>query len=131
MKLLTVLIVFVTILQGCAANMAVTGRNGPDLNVVKQQQTRANVQRMLGAPIETIPRSDGGFVDVYKVEARTEPSLLRAAGHGTADLFTFGLWEFVGGPLEAYHGRRQRVFVQYDEDNRVSSVMTEQLSAGR
>jgi len=112
-------------LQGCAANMAVQGQNGPDMNVVKRQETRDDVERMLGLPVEIIRRSDGELVELYIVEARTQPSATRAAGHATADLFTFGLWEFVGGPIEAYRGRKQRVAVQYDEDDRVVSVMTD------
>ena len=112
-------------LQGCAANMAGQGQNGPDMNVVKRQETRDDVERMLGLPVEIIRRSDGEVVELYIVEARTQPSAARAAGHATADLFTFGLWEFVGGPIEAYHGRKQRVVVQYDEHDRVVSVMTD------
>ncbi len=116
------------LLQGCAANMAASGQNGPDMNVVKRQQTRDDVERMLGLPKDTIQRSDGEIVELYIVEARTEPSKTRAVGHATADLFTFGLWEFVGGPIEAYNGRRQRVVVQYDEEDRVVSVMTDRQS---
>ena len=119
-------IVFAAILlQGCAANMAASGQNGPDMNVVKRQQTREDVERMLGMPAETISNSNGEIVELYIVEARTEPSVTRAAGHATADLFTFGLWEFVGGPIEAYQGRRQRVAVRYDRNDRVLSIMTE------
>lgn len=122
----SILTVFlVTLLSGCAANMAATGQNGPDMNVVKRQQTREDVERMLGLPVETIQRNDGVVVELYLVEARTNPSAARAAGHATADLFTFGLWEFVGGPIEAYQGRRQRVVVGYDEEDRVVSVMTD------
>ena len=107
-----VLLVVIALLQGCAANMAAQGQNGPDLNVVKRQQTRAEVERMLGLPVDTIRRNDGETVELYVVEARTEPSTTRAAGHAAADLFTFGLWEFVGGPIEASNGRRQRIVVK-------------------
>lgn len=124
MKLIVLVVVFV-LLQGCAANMAAQGQNGPDLNVVKRQQTRAEVERMLGLPVDTIRRSDGEIVEIYIVEARTEPSATRAVGHATADLFTFGLWEFVGGPIEAYNGRRERIVVKYDDDDRVTSIMTD------
>lgn len=115
----------ISLLQGCAANMAAQGQNGPDMNVVKRQQNRDDVERMLGLPVETIRRADGEMVELYIVEARTEPDMTRAAGHAAADLFTFGLWEFVGGPVEAYQGRRQRVIVEYDENDRVMSVMTD------
>lgn len=107
------------LLSGCAANMAVQGQNGPDLNVVKRQETRDDVERMLGLPTGAVRGEDGAMVQVYIVEARTEPSVTRAAGHAAVDLFTFGLWEFVGGPVEAYKGRKQRVLVEYDENDSV------------
>ena len=125
MKPTIALILLVGLLPGCAANMAAQGQNGPDMRVVQRQQTRDDVERMLGLPVETIRRSDGEFVELYIVEARTEPSATRAVGHATADLFTFGLWEFVGGPIEAYSGRKQRVVVEYDDNDRVVSVMTD------
>ena len=125
MKSTLLFVLLITLLQGCAANMAAQGQNGPDMNVVKRQQTRDDVERMLGLPVETIRRTDGEIVELYLVEARTEPDAVRATGHAAADLFTFGLWEFVGGPIEAYHGRRQRVVVQYDDNDRVVSVMTD------
>lgn len=132
MKPTIILMLLATLLQGCAANMAAQGQNGPDLNVVKRQETRDDVERMLGMPVETINRADGKLVELYLVEARTESSATRAAGHATADLFTFGLWEFVGGPIEAYHGRKQRVVVEYDDNDRVLSVMADrQLSNTR
>lgn len=125
MKFTILFVLLITLLQGCAANMAAQGQSGPDINVVKRQQTRDDVERMLGLPADTIRRSDGEIVELYLVEARTEPDAVRATGHAAADLFTFGLWEFVGGPIEAYHGRRQRVVVQYDDNDRVLSVMTD------
>ncbi len=125
MKLTILVIIVFALLQGCAANMAAQGQNGPDINVVKRQQTRDDVERMLGLPFDTIRRTDGEIVELYIVEARTEPDAARAAGHATADLFTLGLWEFVGGPVEAYQARRQRVVVHYDENDHVVSVMAD------
>jgi len=125
MKQAIAIVLMICFLPGCAANMAAQGQNGPDMNIVKRQQTRYDVERMLGLPVETIQRTDGMVVELYLVEAKTEPNMARAAGHATADLFTFGLWEFVGGPVEAYQGRRQRVVVQYDEIDQVVSVMTD------
>jgi len=61
------------------------------------------------------------------VEARTEPDLARAAGHGLMDLWTFGLWEFVGGPIEAHNGRRQSVTVDYSSEGKVKKVTSEDI----
>jgi hypothetical protein len=123
-RILTCIVLAALLLQGCAANMAAQGQNGPDMVVVKKQQSRDDIERMLGTPVETIRRTDGVLVDLYIVEARTEPSAARATGHAAASLFTFGLWDLVGGPIEAYQGRRQRVVVEYDGEDRVVSVLT-------
>jgi len=123
-RVLTCIVLAALLLQGCAANMAAQGQNGPDMVVVKNKQSRDDIERMLGTPVETIRRTDGVLVGLYIVEARTEPSAARATGHAAASLFTFGLWDLVGGPIEAYQGRRQRVVVEYDGEDRVVSVLT-------
>lgn len=125
MKLMLMMLVAAVALQGCAAHMAAQGQNGPDLKVVQKQQTRQDMERMLGLPVESLPGKNGEVTELYIVQSRTEPSTGRAVLHATADLFTFGLWEFVGGPAEAYQGRRQRVFVHYNEHDRVLSVVTD------
>ena len=106
-------------LSGCAANMAATGSDGPDLSVVSQEATRFNVERQLGSPEELKQQANGDWVAVYDVEPRTKPNLARAAGHGTLDLFTFGLWEVVGGPLEVAHARRVLVTARYDQSGKL------------
>ncbi|WP_143534896.1 hypothetical protein [Ruegeria meonggei] len=112
-------LIFGAALSGCAANMAATGRDGPDLSVVSQEATRFNVERQLGSPDELQQQANGDWVAVYDVEPRTKPNLARAAGHGTLDLFTFGLWEVVGGPLEVAHARRVLVTARYDQSGKL------------
>jgi hypothetical protein len=106
-------------LSGCAANMAATGSDGPDLSVVSREATRFNVERQLGSPETLKQQTNGDWVAIYDVEPRTKPNLARAAGHGTLDLFTFGLWEVVGGPLEVAHARRVLVTARYDKSGKL------------
>jgi hypothetical protein len=101
MRSLITIAVATAVLSGCAANMAATGNGGPKMSAVKQQHTREEVERVLGVPEETISRSDIEVVELYVVEAHTEPNALPAAGHVTADVLTAGLWEFAGVPFEA------------------------------
>ncbi|PTX94448.1 hypothetical protein DB354_11930 [Opitutus sp. ER46] len=45
--------------------------------------------------------------------------------HGTADLFTIGLWEAVGTPIEgAFDGNTISVRVDFDKDERVRESKT-------
>lgn len=106
-------------LSGCAANMAATGRDGPDLAVVAQEATRLDVERQLGSPVKTQQLGNGEYIAVYDVEPRTKANLARAAGHGVLDVFTFGLWEVVGGPLEAVNARRVLVTARYSKSDKL------------
>lgn len=106
-------------LSGCAVNMAATGRDGPDLNVVRQEATRLDVERQLGSAVRTQQMGDGEYIAVYDVEPRTKSNMARAAGHGVLDLFTFGLWEVVGGPLEAANARRVLVTARYNKSDKL------------
>ena len=122
MKSLITVVIAAALLPGCAANMAATGSSGPKMSVVKQQHTRNDVERLLGVPEETISNDEGEIVELYVVEAHTEPNALRAAGHVIGDVMTAGLWELAGGPIEAHRGRPQRVLVKYDDGDQVKSI---------
>ncbi len=115
-------LIFLIVLSGCSANMAANGQNGPDLKLLTQEYSRKDVERLLGSPVSSYQLQDGQMIAQYNVEARTEPSISRAAGHGVMDLFTLGLWELVGGPMEMYRGRRQQVTVKFDQDQHVVDV---------
>lgn len=99
--------------------MAATGRDGPDLAVVRQEGTRQQVERQLGSPVSLRAEPNGEVSAIYDVEPRTKPNLTRAAAHGTLDLFTFGLWEVVGGPLEVAGNRRVLVTARYDRSGKL------------
>ena len=116
----------VALMTGCAANMAATGQNGPDMDIVMQETTRLDVERHLGSPVDVRNMSNGHTVALYEAQANIDPNMARAVAHGTLDLFTFGLWEVVGGPGEAYMGRRVEVTVEYDEQGNLFSLDSQQ-----
>lgn len=118
LKLLAV-VLNTMLFTSCAANMAANGQQGPDLDVVVQETSRLEVERHLGSPLSIRRLSNGHKVVVYEVEPNIDPNMGRAAVHGTLDLFTFGLWEVIGGPGEAYIGRRIEVTAEYDEQDRL------------
>ena len=60
------------------------------------------------------------FVDGYSAGAKAG----RAVFHGTADLFTLGLWEAIGTPTEGiFNGDEMAYEVSYDENDRVDQVI--------
>lgn len=61
------------------------------------------------------------FIQGYSAGNRTG----RAVFHGAADLFTLGLWEIVGTPVEGnYNGRKMTMRIFYDEQDNVKSAET-------
>ena len=122
MKKLILLMAAVAMFSGCAANMAMNGKNGPDMKVVKHQESRQEVERLLGSPVEVTELKNGHVICRYVYEAKIDPDYIRAAGHATADLFTFGLWELVGTPIEGYVARKRKASVEYDESGKIVKV---------
>lgn len=119
---LAIILMVTTLMTGCAANMAANGQNGPDLQIVQQEKSRREIEHYLGTPETVLTHDNGHSVATYDVEAKTKPSIARAAGHGAMDLLTLGLWEFVGGPAEMYMGRRVLVSVEYDREGKLIAL---------
>ena len=68
---------------------------------------------------------EGTRTEVYKFKQgySTPNKISRAVFHGTADLFTWGLWEVVATPTEyCFSGTDTIVMVSYDGSNRVEKV---------
>lgn len=108
-------------LSGCAVGMALHGKREPNLSVLRIGQDRQVVLVNLGEPAKTSV-SEGKKVDVFELERGNAPSAGRAVGHGVMDVFTLGLWEVVGTPVEATVGEKFTVVVEYDENDKVTQV---------
>ncbi len=126
--LFVLMMVFVSIgsisLSGCSVFMATRQPDYKNLNVLNPQTPRASVVAELGAPVLTEER-DGQKVDVFafKQGYGKGNKVGRALFHGTADIFSFGLWEVIGTPAEAIaNGRDLKIEVFYDKNNQVESV---------
>lgn len=109
-------------LTGCSVGMALSGKETPDLAVVKVGAAKDDVDLQLGAP-EQIEELDGGARKAtYKYEVGNDPNAIRAIGHGALDVASVGLWEFIGTPIEASTGDEREVVITFDEDERVTRI---------
>ncbi len=92
------------------------------MKVVKQQDRRQEVERLLGSPVDITELKNRHIICSYAFEAKIDPDYLRAAGHTTADLFTLGLWEIVGSPAEGYAGRKRKASIEYNKHDQIVNV---------
>ena len=109
---------------GCSVYMAAHQPKAKDLSVLNPGTPRSQVIAELGAPAWS-GEKDGNKADIftftqgYSTGAKTARALL----HGTADVFSLGLWEVLSTPGEAiFSGTDMKVEVAYDEKDQVKSV---------
>jgi len=117
---------FLSLLIGCSVVMATRQPGRKNLAVLKPGTERDVVVGELGAPVST-ERLDGGRKDIYTFvqgySAGVKTS--RMIFHGVADVFSFGLWEAVGTPVEAiFDGKKITVQVVYDQNEKVKESLT-------
>ena len=122
-RLIVLVVIFVTN-SGCSVYMAAKQPDAKDLSVLKVGNHRSRVIAELGSPLWTGDK-DGDKTDVfvfkhgYGAASRTA----RAIFHGTADVFSLGLWEVVSTPTEAYFsGSEIKVEVSYDLKDLIKST---------
>ncbi len=109
---------------GCSVVMATKQPHKKNLSVLDEGTPRNKVIAELGAPILT-EEKDGNKVDTFAfVQGYSKGSRTgRAIFHGIADVFTLGLWEVVGTPIESIaSGTDMKLEVVYDETDCVMSV---------
>jgi hypothetical protein len=109
---------------GCSAVMAAKQPGKKDLSVLDAGTPRSHVIAELGAPVWAGER-DSNKVDVFAFRQGYSKGARagRAFFHAAADVFTLGLWEVVGTPIESVaSGTDVKAEVTYDEDDRVKST---------
>lgn len=113
-------------MSGCAVYMATNQPRKRNLVVLKPGTERDLVVAELGAPVTSEVTADGKkeiytFIQGYGKLAKAS----RALFHGTADLFTIGLWEVIGTPVEgAFDGKQISVRVIFDANGKVKESTT-------
>lgn len=106
---------------GCSVFMAASGTPDANIGAITIGQPRETVLVHLGQPARTV-QNEGGMLDVFELERGNEPSIGRAALHGAMDLLTFGAWEIIATPMEAFAGEKYQLTVEYDDAARVKRI---------
>ncbi|OEU70744.1 MAG: hypothetical protein BA863_14765 [Desulfovibrio sp. S3730MH75] len=113
--------------SGCSVYMAANQDDAKEMSIITEGQPRSVMLGEFGQPVSTVTRSDGtveydvfSFRDGYSGGAKAG----RALFHGVADVFTLGLWEIVGTPVEAVaNGDQMSYKIFYDEHGEVSNIV--------
>jgi hypothetical protein len=123
---LCVLALSLIFIGSCSVVMATKQPSRKDFSVLSKGVDRSRVVAELGSPLATDVK-DGKRKDVFYVKQgySTGAKAGRAIFHGVADVFTLGLWEVVGTPVEAVaSGTDVKLAVFYDSRDKVESIET-------
>jgi len=101
--------------------MAATQPTQKALTILETNTHRDLIIAEFGAPVVSEQTAEGRK-EIYTFVQGYHPytKMARSVFHGSADVFTVGLWEVFGTPIEGfYNGQKVSVSVLYDADNRV------------
>lgn len=121
----SLLVIAVSPLCGCSVYMAANQPGEKNLALLSPGTPRNLVVSEFGMPITTETK-EGKRHDVIKFTQgySTGARAARAIVHGAADVFTAGLWEAVGTPVEGtFNGDQMSAEVVYDSSDRVAQVI--------
>lgn len=122
---MALLIVAGTFLASCSVYMAAKQPEQKNLAVLTEGTHQPLVRAELGNPIWSGKDDQGFDVEVYQfVQGYSQGArTARTLWHGVADVFTLGLWEVVGTPIEAVaSGTKMKATVTYDLQQKVKTV---------
>jgi len=120
---IALLIVMGLQISGCAVGMAMYGKRTPNISTIRREMHRDEVIMNLGQPLKTMT-TDRGRIDEFEYQVGNDPSAGRAIGHAVMDVLTWGIWEVVGTPIEAFQGKTCHLTIEYDMDDKVTKVTT-------
>lgn len=119
--------------SGCSVYMAAKQPRAKDLSVLKEGTPRSHVIAELGAPAWSGEKG-GNKVDVFAFTQGYSAGAKagRAFFHGAADVFTLGLWEVIGTPVESVaSGTEMKVEVIYDGNDQVKAAEVIEPKGGK
>lgn len=112
------------LLTACSIIKATEQPEKKDLSVLRPGMSRMAVVSELGLPVQQ-EWKNGCRTELYRFRQGYSKAAKfgRAMFHGTADIFTFGLWEIAGGPIEQYFSEEDTaVLGTYNSSDRVEIV---------
>ncbi len=112
----------VGLLGGCSVGMALSGSETPDISIIKIGTLRDDVELHFGKPAEVEVLEDGTERATYVFEVGNDPSVTRAVGHAVLDVASFGLWEAIGTPIEAYASEERMLLITYNKFDLIKKV---------
>ena len=111
-------------LSACSIYMAAQQPEKKNFAVLTEGTPQSLVRAELGLPAWS-GKDEENEVDIFQfVQGYPKGcKVARAIGHGLADIFTFGLWEIAGTPIEMFvNGTKIKATVTYDDQRRVKTV---------
>ena len=124
------LVVAGMLMSSCSIIMAANQPGHKDLGVLTDGTPRPHVAAALGKPAWSGNNEQGFDVEVFQfVQGYSGGArAARTTWHLTADLFSAGLWELIGTPIEStYSGTKINAVVTYDEHQKVKSVRLQDI----
>ena len=114
------------LLSGCSVGMALSGKEEMNTSILYPGVPREAVISRIGDPNFSETDEEGNYIDTYTVVRGNEPSSTRAVIHGTLDIFTLGLWEIMGTPMEYLGGLEtsSQLVIYYDSKNRIKKIQS-------
>lgn len=120
------LICLIVLVNGCSVKKAYEQPNKKDMSLLNPGTPRIKILSEFGQPLESKKNEKGKLVDLfafvqgYSKEVKTA----RAVSHSLLDIGTFGLWEFIGTPIETYsNGSKVLVEVEYTKEEIVYRII--------
>jgi len=123
-RLITAIWPMAAFMTSCSLYMAANRPERRDVHVLDRGTPRNYVIAELGAPVHSTVEK-GKVCDIFSFfQGYTKCSKASwAIFHGTADVFTYGLWEAFGTPMESENtGTLVQVEVLYDKNDCVDTT---------
>jgi hypothetical protein len=106
----------------CSVVMA-ANKDGVDISKIQACRTRGQILSTGASPISNETLENGDIIESYQIQ-KPRGSASRALMHGALDVCTFGVWEVVGTPIEAYADQKEyyALRITYDRNETIQKV---------